>query len=77
MGIQDKGDQSVVDGLGQVAVLNREIWVGLTDKLTLEQKFERGNGVSPFALWLSFPRGGKSYCNTVRPGLSAYCLALV
>lgn len=41
MGIQDKGDQSVVVGLGQVAVLNREIWVGLTDKLTLEQKFER------------------------------------
>lgn len=35
----------------QIAVLNREIGVSLIEKLTLEQRFEGGNGVSCSAVW--------------------------
>ena len=35
----------------QIAVLNREIGLSLIEKLTLEQRFEGGNGVSCSAVW--------------------------
>lgn len=56
-------------------VLNREIWVGLFEKLMLEQRFEGANGVNHAALW-GFPRGRKSPCKTVRPGPAVPCVAV-
>ena len=62
--------------MGQVVVLNREIWVGLIEKLMLEQRFEGDNGVNHTALWgIAFQEEGR-VCAKLRSGPAVPCVAV-